>query len=294
MCEPGIHTLRQVNFMKTLRLEAPAKVNYRLDVLAKRPDGYHDLRMIMQRINLCDLIDITLTDLPGIRVTCGRAGVPDGPGNIAWRAADLLLQLTDRSRGVDIKITKRIPVAAGMGGGSSDGATVLKGVNELLGLGFSDQRLMEIGVKLGADVPFFIFGKTALAEGICEILSPIDQIPQVWLAIINPNIHVSTAWVYQNLQLTSGQYKNIMPRLFKNVSDICAILSNDLESVTITRYPIIAGIKEQLCAAGASGALMSGSGPTVFGVFADEAGARRAVEELAEQSGWFTAAVKTL
>jgi 4-diphosphocytidyl-2-C-methyl-D-erythritol kinase len=280
--------------MKTLRLEAPAKVNYRLDVLAKRPDGYHDLRMVMQRINLCDLIDITLTDEPGIRVTCDRAGVPDGPGNIAWRAADLLLQLTDGSLGIDITITKRIPVAAGMGGGSSDGATVLKGVNELLGLGLSDQRLMEIGVKLGADVPFFIFGKTALAEGIGEILSPIEQIPQVWLAIINPNIHVSTAWVYQNLQLTSGQYKNIMPRLFKNVTDICAILSNDLESVTVKRYPIIAGIKEQLCAAGACGALMSGSGPTVFGVFADETGARRAAEELAQHSGWFTAAVKTL
>jgi 4-diphosphocytidyl-2-C-methyl-D-erythritol kinase len=280
--------------MKTLRLEAPAKVNYRLDVLSKRPDGYHDLRMVMQRVNLCDLIDITLTDLPGIRVTCGRAGVPDGPGNIAWRAADLLLQLSDVKPGIDIKITKRIPVAAGMGGGSSDGAAVLKGVNELLGLGLPDQRLMEIGLKLGADVPFFIFGKTALAEGIGEILTPIERVPVAWLAIVKPNIHVSTAWVYQNLQLTSGGDTITLPRFYENTADICAILSNDLESVTIRRFPAIAEIKEMLLASGAQGALMSGSGPTVFGIFEDEPGARRAADEIGHEKGWFTAAVKTL
>ncbi|HEY6874457.1 MAG TPA: 4-(cytidine 5'-diphospho)-2-C-methyl-D-erythritol kinase [Geobacteraceae bacterium] len=280
--------------MKTLRLEAPAKVNYRLDVLRKRPDGYHDLRMVMQRIDLCDLIDIALSDTPGIRVTCGRAGVPDGPGNIAWRAADSLLQLSDSKPGIDIRITKRIPVAAGMGGGSSDGATVLMGVNELLGLGLSDRRLMEIGVTLGADVPFFIFKKTALAEGIGEILSPIEGVPAAWLAIVNPNIHVSTAWVYQNLQLTTGRDDHIIPRFYENIADVCAILSNDLESVTIKRYPVIAEIKEQLVAAGACGALMSGSGPTVFGVFAEEDAARRAAAELARNAGWFTAAVKTL
>ncbi|HEX9007401.1 MAG TPA: 4-(cytidine 5'-diphospho)-2-C-methyl-D-erythritol kinase [Bacteroidota bacterium] len=280
--------------MKTLRLEAPAKVNYRLDVLRKRPDGYHDLRMVMQRIDLCDLIEIALTDTPGIRVACGRAGVPDGPGNIAWRAADALLQLSDGKPGIDIRITKRIPVAAGMGGGSSDGATVLMGVNELLGLGLSDQRLMEIGVTLGADVPFFIFKQTALAEGIGEQLSPIERIPQAWLTIVNPNVHVSTAWVYQNLQLTSGHDKHIIPCFYENIADICAILSNDLESVTIKRYPVIAEIKERLVDAGACGALMSGSGPTVFGVFEKEADARRAEAELSRGTGWFTAAVRTL
>ncbi|MCM2358285.1 MAG: 4-(cytidine 5'-diphospho)-2-C-methyl-D-erythritol kinase [Geobacteraceae bacterium] len=280
--------------MKTIHLEAPAKVNYRLDVLARRPDGYHELRMVMQRIDLCDAIDIALTDLPGIRVTCGRAGVPDGPGNIAWRAADMLLQLSDVKPGIDIRIDKRIPVAAGLGGGSSDGAAVLMGVNALLGLGLSDQRLMEVGVKLGADVPFFIFRKTALAEGIGERLSPIERVPTAWLVLVNPNIHVSTAWVYQNLQLTTGQDANIIPRLYESVADICAILSNDLESVTIKRHPIIAEIKEQLLAAGACGALMSGSGPTVFGVFEDEGAATRAAAKLVRNSGWFTAAVKTL
>jgi len=280
--------------MKTLTIEAPAKVNYRLDVLRKRPDGYHELRMVMQRIDLCDSIEITLTDNPGIRVTCGREGVPDGPGNIAWRAADLLLKLADRKPGIDIKIAKRIPVAAGMGGGSSDGAAVLMGVNELLGLGLSDQRLMEIGVTLGADVPFFIFKRTALAEGIGERLTPIERVPTAWLAIVNPNIHVSTAWVYQNLQLTTGLNENIIPRFYESIADICAILSNDLESVTVKRHPIIAEIKEQLLRAGACGALMSGSGPTVFGVFESESAARRAASDLARNAGWFSVAVKTL
>ena len=285
----------QVNIsMKTLRIEAPAKVNYRLDVLRRRPDGYHDLRMVMQRIDLCDLIDITVTDSPDITVSCNRTGVPDGPGNIAWRAADLLLKAAGREAGIAIEIAKRIPVAAGMGGGSSDGAAVLMGINELLQLGFTDRQLMEIGVRLGADVPFFIYKKTALAEGIGDILSPIEQIPSAWLAIINPNIHVSTAWVYQNLQLTSGPNENIIPRFYKSVTDICAILANDLESVTVKRYPIIAEIKDQLYAAGAVGALMSGSGPTVFGIFEDETGAHRAVEHLAHRTGWFAVAVKTL
>jgi 4-diphosphocytidyl-2-C-methyl-D-erythritol kinase len=196
--------------------------------------------------------------------------------------------------GIDIAITKRIPVAAGLGGGSSDGAAVLMGVNELLTLGYSDERLMEIGVKLGADVPFFIFKKTALAEGIGERLSALDRVPEVWLAIVNPNVHVSTAWVYQNLELTSEKENSTLPRFYESVADICAILSNDLESVTIRRFPVIAEIKEDLVAAGARAALMSGSGPTVFGVFDEEAAARRAARDLSRDKGWFTAAVKTL
>ena len=280
--------------MKSLRLEAPAKVNYRLDVLRRRADGYHDLRMVMQRIDLSDLIDITVTDSPGISATCGKDGVPDGPGNIAWRAADLLLQASGSKAGVAVNITKRIPVAAGLGGGSSDGAAVLMGLNQLLGLGFTDRQLMDIGVKLGADVPFFIFKKTALAEGIGEVLSAMEQVPPAWLVVINPNIHVSTAWVYQNLQLTTTRNENIISRFYESITDICASLSNDLETVTIRRYPIIAQIKELLCSAGACGALMSGSGPTVFGVFQDESAARKAAAELVRGRDWFVAAVRTL
>lgn len=280
--------------MRTLTLQAPAKVNYRLDVLRRRPDGYHDLRMIMQRFDLCDDIRIALSDTPGIRVTCGREGVPDGPGNIAWRAADELLSLAGREVGVDIVITKRIPVAAGLGGGSSDCATVLMGLNQLLGLGLSDARLMEIGVKLGADVPFFIFKKTALAEGIGEQLTAIEQIPRVWLAIVNPNVPVSTAWVYQNLQLTNRSDDFKMPRFYSSIADICAILGNDLEKVTIRRYPVISEIKGRLLALGAAGTLMSGSGPTVFGIFEQEDAARHAVVELTRGTGWFAAAARTI
>lgn len=279
--------------MNSLTLKAPAKVNYRLDVLRRRPDGYHDLRMIMQRIDLCDEITITVADRPGIRVSCGREGVPDGPDNIAWRAADALLGAAGKAVGLDIAITKNIPVAAGLGGGSSDGAAVLMGVNELLGLGFSDELLMEIGVKLGADVPFFIFKKTALAEGIGEVLTPLDGVPTVWLAVVNPNVHVSTAWVYQNLQLTSGRGEVKIPRFYENVVDLCSVLANDLEAVTIPRHPVIGEIKDELLECGARGALMSGSGPTVFGLFDDERGARAAVDLMRER-GWFAAAVRTL
>ncbi len=280
--------------MRTLTLQAPAKINYRLDVLRRRPDGYHDLRMIMQRFDLCDDILITLNDTPGIRVTCGSEGVPDGPGNIAWRAADELLSLAGREVGVDIVITKRIPVAAGLGGGSSDCAAVLMGLNQLLELGLSDARLMEIGVKLGADVPFFIFKKTALAEGIGEQLTAIEQIPQVWLVIVNPNVPVSTAWVYQNLQLTNRSDDFKMPRFYSSIADICAVLGNDLEAVTIRRYPVISEIKGRLQALGAAGVLMSGSGPTVFGIFEQEDAARQAVVELTRGTGWFAAAARTI
>jgi 4-diphosphocytidyl-2-C-methyl-D-erythritol kinase len=280
--------------VKTVQLTAPAKVNYRLDVLGKRPDGYHDLRMLMQRVDLCDNIEITLSENAGIRVTCGRAGVPDGPGNIAWRAADALVQLSGREVGLDIAITKRIPVAAGLGGGSSDAATVLMGVNELLDLGLSQERLREIGVKLGADVPFFIFKKPALAEGIGDKLTALERVPELWVVLVNPGIHVSTAWVYQNLQLTSKRDLAIVSCSYGSLDEVCATLSNDLEPVTFSRFPAVRELKERLIAAGARGALMSGSGSTVFGLFADEAGARKAAEEIAQERGWFSVAVKTI
>lgn len=280
--------------MKTVRLEAPAKVNYRLDVLGRRPNGYHDLRMIMQRVGLCDIITISLVEEPGIRVRCGRDGVPDGPGNIAWRAADALLQLAPRQTGIEIDIDKRIPVAAGLGGGSSDCATVLTGLNELLELGLSTEQLMEVGVKLGADVPFFVYGRTALAEGIGELLSPVEAVSPVWLVLVNPNIPVSTAWVYQNLQLTSKSGADTIPRFYGSIDEICAVLHNDLEPVTIGAHPVIGEIKQMLVDDGARGSLMSGSGPTVFGLFADEAAARRSAERLATERNWFAAAMTTL
>jgi len=248
----------------------------------------------MQRIGLCDEIEITLHEKRGIRVTCNQEGVPDGSGNIAWRAAEAMLEQSTRSTGIDICVLKRIPVAAGLGGGSSDAATVLMGLNELLELDFSDERLMEIGVKLGADVPFFIFKKTALAEGIGDKLSPVEGLPPVWIVLVNPNIHVSTQWVYQNLRLTKKEDTYKLPRFYGQVEDVCSILSNDLEAVTIEKFPVISKIKEMLMSTGASGVLMSGSGSTVFAVFADEDSARRSFEVVSKVSGWSSFLTRTL
>jgi 4-diphosphocytidyl-2-C-methyl-D-erythritol kinase len=277
-----------------ITLKAPAKVNYLLDVIRRRPDGYHDLRMVMQRVNLCDEITIALTDSPGISVTCGKHGVPDGPGNIAWKAAKTLLELAGGSRGAEISIAKNIPVAAGLGGGSSDAATVLMGMNELLGLGLTDQRLMEIGVTLGADVPFFIFRKTALAEGIGEALTPMPEMPAAWVLLVNPGVPVSTAWVYKNLQLTNRGELAKLPSLYASVKDICSIFANDLEAVTIPAFPVIAEIKNSMLRQGALGAMMSGSGPTVFGLYQDKETAEQARTAIASDTGWFAAVVETL
>lgn len=280
--------------LKTIVMQAPAKINYLLDVIGRRPNGYHDLRMIMQRVNLCDEIEITLTTEPGISVSCGRKGVPDGEGNIAWKAARSMLELSDFKGGVRISLVKNIPVAAGLGGGSSDCAAVLLGLDELLGLQLSRQQLMDIGVKLGADVPFFVFQETALAEGIGEKLTAIEKVAQVWVVLVNPNVPVSTAWVYQNLQLTGRKKLSKLPRFLDNLESICGILSNDLESVTIPAFPVIAEIKQKLISLGAAGAMMSGSGPTVFGLFADQQSAEAAGSALKETGSWFVAVAETV
>ena len=280
--------------MDTLNLLAPAKINYLLDVIGKRPDGYHELRMIMQRVNLCDEITLTLTNTPGINVTCSSKGAPDGPANIAWKAAQALLDFADSDFGVNIVIVKNIPVAAGLGGGSSDAATVLMGMNELLKLGLSDQKLIEIGCKLGADVPFFIFKQAALAEGIGEKLTPLPNMPNCWILLVNPGVNVSTAWVYGSLQLTSEKKLNKLPKFFRSIDMVVSILCNDLESVTIPAFPVIADIKAQLMDRGAIGSMMSGSGATVFGIFTDFDAAETARMEITKKTGWFAATVETL
>ncbi|MBC8018690.1 MAG: 4-(cytidine 5'-diphospho)-2-C-methyl-D-erythritol kinase [Verrucomicrobia bacterium] len=280
--------------MNSITLKAPAKVNYLLDVIRRRPDGYHDLRMVMQRVNLCDEISISLTDAQGISVRCGKNGVPDGPDNIAWKAARALLDLDNKTRGAQISITKNIPVAAGLGGGSSDAASVLMGMNELLNLGLSEQRLMEIGVTLGADVPFFIFKKTALAEGIGEALTAMPEMPAAWVLLVNPGVHVSTAWVYKNLQLTNRGELNKLPDSYRDLEDVCSIFANDLESVTIPAFPVIAGIKNAMLQHGALGAMMSGSGPTVFGLYRDKDTAEQALAALTGGTDWFAAVAETL
>lgn len=280
--------------MKKLTIQAPAKINYVLDVLGKRPDNYHELRMVMQRIALSDHIEISLRDDGELQVICGKDGVPGGPGNIAWRAARALLDKAGLQIGVDIVIEKNIPVAAGLGGGSSDAAAVLMGLNELLDLNYSDAALMEIGVTLGADVPFFIFKKTALAEGIGERLTALEDVPPVWLVLVNPNVHVSTAWVYQNLQLTNRPDMDKLPKFCGRVDVLCGLLSNDLEPVTISKFPVVQEIKDTLRELGASGVLMSGSGPTVFAVFTAETEAVQCQERLAAHRDWFSVVTHTI
>lgn len=277
-----------------LKLRAPAKVNFRLDVLKRRADGYHDLRMLMQRIDLCDEIELRLTANSGITVRSDSAAIPEGADNIVWKAAAALLARTGTKTGVDITIRKNIPIAAGLGGGSSDAATTLMGLNRLLALGLDDTALREIGLGLGADVPFFIFQRTAIAEGVGEILTPVAKMPKLWLVLVNPGIQVSTSWVFQNLRLTTEKVAARIPLLYESAADLCAILANDLEAVTISRFPVIRTIKDQLMAAGASGSLMSGSGPTVFAVFDELSAAEKASRKLSANPGWFTAALSTI
>lgn len=271
---------------------APAKINLYLHVLGRRPDGYHELAMIMQRVSLYDRLELALVERPGVRVVCEGVTLPPGGENIASLAARRLLELSGKKCGVDISIDKRIPVAAGLGGGSSDAAAVLEALNEMLSLGLSRQALMAEGSRLGADVPFFLFQGAAWATGIGNILEKIEGLPPVWYVLVNPGVAVSTAWVYQNLRLTSVGGAARLPEFSGTVEGLSSLLRNDLEKVTVSRYPVVEEIKAMLTKNGAVAALMSGSGPTVFGIFAEETLARRAAEAFSEESGWKTFVVR--
>ncbi len=269
--------------MTTVMIDAPAKINLRLEVTGRRSDGYHELGMIMQRVSLCDRLRITLDDRPGVRVICPQLSLAADEENIAARAARRMLELSGREIGVEILLDKHIPVAAGLGGGSSDAAAVLLALDGMLGLDLGESELLREGAGLGADVPFFLFKESAWAVGIGEVLSPFT-LPPAWYLLVNPGLGVSTAWVYGNLRLTSLGAAAKMPRFPKTVDEIAALLHNDLERVTIARYPLLAEIKDRLLAAGAAGALMSGSGPTVFGLFACEKKAQEACDEMRQQN----------
>lgn len=265
---------------------APAKINLCLHVLGKRADGYHDLAMLMQRVSLYDRITLRVSADPGVRTRCAGLSLDPDQENIAARAARQLLDSASLSVGVDIEIDKQIPVAAGLGGGSSDAATVLMGLNEMLGLKRSAKELRGLGVRLGADVPFFIFGHPAWATGIGDVLQEVDKLPRVWYVLINPGIAVSTAWAYGNLRLTSRRDDLRIPRFSRAVEELVAVLHNDLEKVTLEHHPLIGKVKECLAASGAGGVLMSGSGSTVFGVYAEEVAAVRAAERLQQELPW--------
>jgi 4-diphosphocytidyl-2-C-methyl-D-erythritol kinase len=242
--------------------------------------------MIMQRISLFDRLRIRLLPEGDIRVNSRGAALPEGTDNLAGRAARQLLDLAGEKRGVAIDIDKRIPVAAGLGGGSSDAATVLVTLNEMLDLRLDFNTLREQGRILGADVPFFIFGGSALAEGVGDILTAYPVGAAAHYVLVSPGFAVSTAWVYRNLMLTSTGEEANLDRSLGTYSDLLRLLHNDLEAVTVEKYPVLDNVKRELLEWGADGVLMCGSGPTVFGVFRTREAARRARTKIAAKTPW--------
>ncbi|MBE9547411.1 MAG: 4-(cytidine 5'-diphospho)-2-C-methyl-D-erythritol kinase [Proteobacteria bacterium] len=266
--------------------KSPAKVNLHLRVLGKRKDGYHDIATLMQRISLYDEMEFSLRD-KGIVVKCPGTTLPENEDNIVYRAAKTLFLHASCLSGVEITIRKKIPIAAGLGGGSSNAATTLVTLNDLMGFNYNKDELMKMGAKLGADVPFFVSGKTAWAFGIGDRLQVAENIPRLWFVLINPRFDISTKMVYEslNLRLTNEAKKYIVP-WFYAVDDIVRKLHNDLEKVTLNLHPILKELKELLITCGALGSLMSGSGPTVFGIFADKKDALKAEERLKAKEKW--------
>ena len=268
-----------------ISLKALAKINLGLDVVRRREDGYHEVRMIMQTIQLYDRLDIKRTQEPGIQIQTNLSFLPVNENNLIYNAAKLLMDEFSITDGVSVKLDKRIPVAAGMAGGSTDAAAMLIGVNRLFSLGLTKRQLMERGVQIGADVPYCIMRGTALAEGIGEALSPLPPMVKCPVLIAKPSISVSTKFVYQNLKLDDTTIHPDIDRLIddikaKNLHDIAAHMGNVLETVTIPNYPVIDEIKKHMLSNGAVGAMMSGSGPTVFGLFDDEDTAKKAYKAM--------------
>lgn len=268
-----------------ISLKALAKINLGLDVVRRREDGYHEVRMIMQTIYLYDRLDIKRTQEPGIQIQTNLSFLPVNENNLIYKAAKLLMDEFSITDGVSVKLDKRIPVAAGMAGGSTDAAAMLIGVNRLFSLGLTKRQLMERGVQIGADVPYCIMRGTALAEGIGEELSPLPPMVKCPVLIAKPSISVSTKFVYQNLKLDDTTIHPDIDRLIddikvKNLHDIAAHMGNVLETVTIPNYPVIDEIKKHMLSNGAVGAMMSGSGPTVFGLFDDEDTAKKAYKAM--------------
>lgn len=271
--------------MKSIRLKALAKINLGLDVLGKRENGYHDVRMIMQSVYLYDEVKIERTPRAGIHLKTNLSFLPTGEKNIAYKAAEMLTDEFALTEGVKITLNKRIPVAAGMAGGSSDAAAVLFGMNRLFELGLTQEQLMERGVKLGADVPYCIMRGTVLAEGIGEALTPLPPMPKCAILIAKPPVSVSTRVVYEALDakeiVAHPDIDGLIDGLEqKNLQKIASCMGNVLEDVTIPMYPVIENIKQEMERAGALGSMMSGSGPTVFGIFDDKLKAVRAKERI--------------
>jgi 4-diphosphocytidyl-2-C-methyl-D-erythritol kinase len=289
---------------ETLVLESPAKINLRLEILRKREDGYHELKTIFQKISLHDTLHFFLKKGKGISITTDHRGLPVGKTNLIYRAAQSILKRSNYRGGVTVEIEKRIPLGAGLGGGSSNAATTLKGLNQLLEMNLSRKELMELGLEIGADVPFFFLKGAALGSGIGERLKKIE-LPHLWYVLIYPNFEVSTRWAYENFDkllststlsklqkskgLTNQRFHINLGKFLKTLKGVSQILFNHLEAVVSKEYPQIDVMKKMLFSAGGMGALMTGSGPTVFGLFPGERIATKAyekIEGLASRRGW--------
>ena len=276
-------------------VHAPAKINLCLHVTGRREDGYHDLATLMQRVAIQDRLEIAISSGTEITVCCPQLVLSPGVENIAARAARLFLSYTGEECSVAVRIDKKIPAAAGMGGGSSNAASVLLALNEMLGVKLSQSELISIGVTIGADVPFFLYDQSsAWATGVGDRLQPWPGLPPTTFVLVNPGIEVSTAWVFKTLGLTCSRPIAKIPRFPVRTSGLVRLLHNDLEVVTCQRHPVITTIKERLLAGGAAGALMSGSGPTVFGVFDGQGQAEKVAKVLSTETDWWVQVVNPL
>jgi 4-diphosphocytidyl-2-C-methyl-D-erythritol kinase len=277
-----------IDMTETLHLESPAKVNLRLEILKRREDGYHELRTILQKISLHDTLHFFLKKEKGVSITTDHPKLPVGKDNLVFRAAQSVLKVSGYKGGIHIEIEKRIPLGAGLGGGSSNAATTLKAMNQLLKMDLSKRELMEMGLEIGADVPFFFLEGAAIGLGIGERLKKI-KLPILYFVLIYPNYEVSTRWAYQNFVLTNQRIHFNLHKFLKTPEGISHILFNHLEEVVSRKYPQIDVMKKILLSAGALGSLMTGSGPTVFGIFPEEKSATEAYErvrKLVGRKGW--------
>ena len=273
---------------ETLHLESPAKVNLRLEILKRREDGYHELRTLLQKISLHDTLHFSFKKEKGVSINADHPKLPIGKDNLVYKAAQSMLKVSDYKGGVCIEIEKRIPLGAGLGGGSSNAATTLKAMNQLLKSNLSKKELMEMGLEIGADVPFFFLEGAAIGLGIGEQLKK-KELPILWYVLIYPNFEVSTRWAYQNFVLTNQQFHFNLHKFLKSPEGISRILLNHLEEVVSKKYPQIGIMEKILFSARALGALMTGSGPTVFGLFQDDksaTGAYAKIKKSVGRRGW--------
>ncbi|MEG0180253.1 MAG: 4-(cytidine 5'-diphospho)-2-C-methyl-D-erythritol kinase [Terrisporobacter sp.] len=275
--------------MNSIQLKSRAKINLSIDVLGKRPDGYHLVEMIMQTIDLFDTIKITILENDEILIKSNSVDIPLDKSNIAYKAADLIKSEFSINKGIEIYIDKNIPVAAGMAGGSSNAAAILVGLNKLFDLNLSNEQLEKIGLNLGADVPFCISGNACLAENIGEKLSKIDGLHKdAFILVCKPNIFVSTKEIYEEIdakEIEARPNNRLLIKLLKdnNIKSLADNMYNVLEEVTKTKYPAIDGIEKRMLENGALGSMMSGSGPTVFGLYLNKEEAEKCKELLLEQ-----------